>query len=240
MLGPREGMWSLTDVPSDVLVLVAKALLPYDLLSLSSVCLFWAFDVPERTDSLLQTCLLLRPLLRDKGLWLSIATSLSFHRPLPFTASQALALPVETIFRTCLRTERVAKKWSWNLDLRPKPEDAHVKIAFPDKRNIPYFTILPGARRIMAFDVKNTLSCWSTAGELLGTYNVRRGARLTRWKPIDESDSQFDSSGGAMQYTVEVMVEHMSYVVMSPLSWLTLNSYFIDCKCAPLDTKLSF
>ncbi|KAI5122337.1 hypothetical protein M0805_002504 [Coniferiporia weirii] len=174
----------LTYLPTDVVQLIAKFLLPYDVLALS------------------KTCRVLKPILLERSVWLQIAESVSQSRPLPYTAAQALDLPIKDLILSCLRAQRIARCWAGPV-IRPRSQP--VKISFPDYRVVSYFTFLPGSHHLMIYDMYNVMSCWTTKGEHLKSWRVAHGAKLTRWKPCDESENNYDYN--RRMQAVEIMIE---------------------------------
>ncbi|KAL5531877.1 hypothetical protein ACEPAF_5440 [Sanghuangporus sanghuang] len=176
----------LTELPYDVIQLIASFLLPYDVLALSS------------------TCSSLKSIKDERAIWLQVADSVSRSRPLPFRSFQALDLPLEIVIGACLRAERIAKSWA-----KPHiyPRRHPTKVIFPDRRIITYFTFLPGSRHVMVFDALNVLSCWTTDGKLLTSVHVQQGASLSRWKPCDEESSYGIQELGSDAQAVEITIE---------------------------------
>ncbi|KAL5512565.1 hypothetical protein ACEPAG_3218 [Sanghuangporus baumii] len=176
----------LTELPYDVIQVIASFLLPYDVLALSS------------------TCSSLKSIKGERAVWLQVADSVSRSRPLPFRSFQALDLPLEIVIGACLRAERIAKSWA-----KPHiyPRRHPTKITFPGRRIITYFTFLPGSRHVMVFDALNILSCWTTDGKLLIAVHVQQGARLSRWKSCDEDSSYGIQEFGSDAQAVEIMIE---------------------------------
>ncbi|THH05476.1 hypothetical protein EW145_g4768 [Phellinidium pouzarii] len=151
----------------------------------------------------LQTCKALSTIMFERSVWLQIAESVSQSRPLPYTATQARDLSLRALILSCLRAQRVSKRWAQaDVYSRKSP----IRISFPDRRIFIYFTFLPGSRHVMLYDMHNILSCWTTGGEFLETMQMAEGAKLVRWKPCDESENIYDYN--RQMQAVEITVEH--------------------------------
>lgn len=119
-----------------------------------------------------------------------------------YTAAQAQDVFIGDLVEALLRAQFMAIKWA-RADVRSRKE---IRIAFPDNRIINYFTFLPGSRHVLIYDMHNVISCWTVKGIPLNFFRVERGAKLTRWKPLEESE--IDSEYGDRAWEVEIMLEY--------------------------------
>ena len=200
-------MHTLSDLPYDVIQLIASFILPYDVLALSSVSPTSTPEIcmPTELFNDFKACRAFRSIKNERGVWLQVADSVSRSRPLPFMAVHVAHFPLKVLVKACLRAERIAKNWAKpHIYTRREP----VRIVFPDRRIVTYFGFLPGSNHIMIYDSHNVLSCWTTDGLHLASLAVGEGAVLSRWKPCDEEKSYDFHQWGTTAHGVEITVEY--------------------------------
>ena len=119
-------------------------------------------------------------------------------------SSEAQHAELGDLVEALLRAQFIAQNWA-KADIRSRSE---TRIAFPDYRIINYFTFLPGSRLVLVYDMHNIISCWTVTGMQLEAYRVETGAKLTRWKPLEDEIASGFSSESTI-WTVEIMLEHV-------------------------------